>query len=175
MRSWMVLTFGVLIVGLLNFGVLQKERVALNGDQVFLKLRPVDPRSLLQGDYMRLGFDIEEQAGPGIREEKRRSGNLIIQVDGNRVGEYVKLDDGLELANNEYGVHFTNVSWQPTLVPNSFFFQEGEGDKFEDAKFAVLLFGPDRRDYVLVGLADEHREMINPRETLGIELPAFLQ
>jgi len=175
MRNWLMLGFGVLIIGLLNFGVVQKERVVTNGDQVFLKLRPVDPRSLLQGDYMRLGFDVEEKARPFIKEANLRSGNLIVQVDENLVGDYRKLDDGSALADNEYGVHFTNVSWQPTLVPNSFFFQEGEADKFAQAKFAVLVFGADRRDYVLAGLANESRELINPRAALGMELPAFLQ
>lgn len=175
MRNWLMLGFGVLIIGLLNFGVVQKERVVANGDQVFLKLRPVDPRSLLQGDFMRLAFDVEEKARPNIKEAKLRSGNLVVQVDENRVGEYLELDDGSTLADNQYGAHFTNVSWQPTLVPNSFFFQEGEGDKFAEAKYAVLVFGADRRDYVLVGLADENRELINPRAALGMELPAFLR
>jgi len=30
-----------------------------------------------------------------------------------------------------------------------------------------LIYGADRRDYVLRGLADEGKELINPRDTLG--------
>ncbi len=167
MRNWLMLGFGVLIVGLLNFGVVQKEQVIADGTSVYLELRPVDPRSLLQGDFMRLGFEVENDLSSSIEGKKIRSGFAIVKQDANGVAQFVRLDDGSKLADDEFAVHFTKTSSRPTLVPNSFLFQEGEGSDFESAKYAVLIYGADRRDYVLRGLADEGKELINPRDTLG--------
>jgi uncharacterized membrane-anchored protein len=46
----------VLVVA--NLGIWQKEDLVANGQPVFVALAPVDPRSLLQGDYMRLNFRV---------------------------------------------------------------------------------------------------------------------
>ncbi len=167
MRNWLMLGFGVLIVGLLNFGVVQKEQVLANGTAVYLKLRPVDPRSLMQGDFMRLGFEVENNVRSAIADKKIRSGFGIVKPDENGIAQFVRLDDGTVLADAEYSIHFTKTSSRPTLVPNSFLFQEGEGDDFANAEYAVLIYGADRRDYVLRGLADKDRNLINPRDTLG--------
>lgn len=42
----------------LGYTVWQKERLLRYGDVVKLELEPVDPRSMLQGDYIRLRYDI---------------------------------------------------------------------------------------------------------------------
>jgi len=175
MRKLLMLCFGVLIVGLLNFGVVQKERIIADGATIFLKLRPVDPRSLLQGDYMRLRFEVEVQANSEINFEAIRTGNLVVRADANGVGEFVRIDDDTALAADEYAVHFASIASRPELVPDSFFFQEGEASKFEAAEYAALVFAANRRDYVLRGLADESRILINPRAALGLDLPAFLR
>jgi len=167
MRNWLMLGFGVLILGLLNFGVVQKEQVLADGTPVFLELRPVDPRSLLQGDFMRLGFEVENEIQFAISDKKIRSGFAIVRPDENGIAQFVRIDDGAELAATESSVHFTKTSSRPTLVPNSFLFQEGEGDDFANAEYAVLIYGTDRRDYVLRGLADKDKNLINPRDTLG--------
>ncbi|WP_299348874.1 GDYXXLXY domain-containing protein [uncultured Maritalea sp.] len=168
MRNWLMLGFGVLVLGLLNFGVVEKERVIANGELVYLELRPVDPRSLLQGDFMRLGFEVENVAAAEIGA-KVRNGNIVISPDQNGVAQFVRLDDGAALGDAEYLVHFSKTSSRPTLVPNSYLFQEGEGEAFSEAEYAALVFGADRRDYVLRGLADEKFQLINPRETLGFK------
>src|SRR3546814_15533292 len=42
----------LLVLGAVNLQVLQKQRVLDDGRTVLLALRPVDPRPLIQGDYM---------------------------------------------------------------------------------------------------------------------------
>ena len=39
-----------------NAGIWQKETLIAEGKPIFVELGPVDPRSLMQGDYMRLAF-----------------------------------------------------------------------------------------------------------------------
>ena len=44
----------ILLLGYFNWSVYQKEQTLKEGQLVLLQLAPVDPRSLMQGDYMRL-------------------------------------------------------------------------------------------------------------------------
>ncbi|MFT6791681.1 MAG: hypothetical protein ACJA04_000891 [Cellvibrionaceae bacterium] len=44
----------ILVLGVLNYGIYQKQKIKDHGEIVLLELAPVDPRSLMQGDYMRL-------------------------------------------------------------------------------------------------------------------------
>ena len=44
----------ILLLGYFNWSVYQKEQTLKDGQLVLLQLAPVDPRSLMQGDYMRL-------------------------------------------------------------------------------------------------------------------------
>ena len=48
-------------LGLVAWEVSKKERLLASGDTVLLELAPVDPRSLMQGDYMRLDYAIARQ------------------------------------------------------------------------------------------------------------------
>ena len=50
----------IILLGLFNNSILQKEELLSNGQLILLELVPVDPRSLMQGDYMRLRYAISE-------------------------------------------------------------------------------------------------------------------
>jgi len=54
--SWLVIAGLILVLGVANYDIWQKQQIVENGQQVLLKLRPVDPRSLMQGDFMRLRY-----------------------------------------------------------------------------------------------------------------------
>ena len=49
----------ILLLGYFNWSVYQKEQTLKEGQLVLLQLAPVDPRSLMQGDYM--GLTIKKQ------------------------------------------------------------------------------------------------------------------
>ncbi len=49
------------ILAVMNTAIWQKEQILAEGETVYLKLAPVDPRSLMQGDYMRLRYAIDNQ------------------------------------------------------------------------------------------------------------------
>ena len=50
----------VVVLGLSNFKIGEYEHVLESGETVILELAPVDPRSLMQGDYMELRFAITD-------------------------------------------------------------------------------------------------------------------
>ena len=55
---WLVGVFVIALLGAVNYKVQQFEDVLATGKPVILKIAPVDPRSLMQGDYMILNYAI---------------------------------------------------------------------------------------------------------------------
>ncbi|WP_319022245.1 GDYXXLXY domain-containing protein, partial [Proteus mirabilis] len=51
-----ILLCGALVLAFVNAAIWQKEALIGTGTTVYVELAPVDPRSLMQGDYMRLAF-----------------------------------------------------------------------------------------------------------------------
>ena len=45
-------------IGFLSWNIAGRAAVLRNGQEVLLQVQPVDPRDLLRGDYVRLGYDI---------------------------------------------------------------------------------------------------------------------
>ena len=52
LRRVTVLVGLVLILAFFNWSVVQKEALLRDGTPLLIELAPVDPRSLIQGDYM---------------------------------------------------------------------------------------------------------------------------
>ena len=48
------------VLAVANYAIVDKERVIAHGRTVYVALAPVDPRSLMQGDYMALNFRVPE-------------------------------------------------------------------------------------------------------------------
>ena len=55
---WLVGVFVIALLGAVNYKVQQFEDVLATGKPIVLKIAPVDPRSLMQGDYMILNYAI---------------------------------------------------------------------------------------------------------------------
>lgn len=143
------------------YSVLTRERTLRDGELVLLRLVPVDPRSLLQGDYMRLRYAIEQDADPTPRR-----GYLVLSVDENRVGHYVRLQAERDpLKSGEHLLRFgrrgagAGEVGRLSVGAESYFFQEGEGDKYARAKYCGLRLDG-KGGSVLVGLWDEDLERI---------------
>ena len=70
MRKAIVLIAGLLILAGVTAAISSKEQLLVTGRVVFLELAPVDPRSLMQGDYMALRFKAANDAF-GFRMDQR--------------------------------------------------------------------------------------------------------
>ena len=53
----------LLQIGFLSWMIAGRAAVLRDGREVLLKVEPVDPRELLRGDYVRLGYDISRLPG----------------------------------------------------------------------------------------------------------------
>jgi uncharacterized membrane-anchored protein len=158
MRRLLYLLSGVAVLGVLGWNVWRNEALISSGQEVLLALAPVDPRSLMQGDYMALRWDLERES----RTLTEPTGAVVLGLDGRRVGTVKRLADGAPLAPEEM-LFAVKADPQGGLVlePHSFLFQEGTADAFAKAKFGIFRVAPDGR-HLLVGLADEAARKIQP-------------
>ena len=75
----------VLQIGFLSWVIQGRAAILRDGTEVFLKVEPVDPRDLLRGDYVRLGYNISSVSlalfEPALREEDHaRQMSVMIRV-----------------------------------------------------------------------------------------------
>ena len=151
----------VLVLGAVNLSIRDKESVLADGRLVLLQLRPVDPRSLMQGDYMILRYADVSAPDKETADNMPGRGTVILKRDENNVATYSRLDDGTPLKDGEFRMAYKIKTRRGELRygAESFFFQEGHAKVYEVARYGVLRVDQDGAS-VLVGLADENRQMI---------------
>ena len=143
----------VLLLIYINYSVVRKETLLKEGQLILLELAPVDPRSLMQGDYMDLRYKISENLN---EEEMPKRGYCVVQLDSNNIGHKVRFQkETTPLNAGEYLIEYTAANaWSVNIGAESFFFQEGEAKKYEKAKFGGVRIVK-KGDSRLVGLYDE--------------------
>jgi uncharacterized membrane-anchored protein len=141
-----VIAATVLVLAAVNGSILAKERIRSTGERIFLELAPVDPRSLMQGDYMALRFAIVSEIE--AREEGRNDGKASVLVDERGVATLSA--DGRGTLRLRYRMRGSQV-W---LGTNAYFFEEGSARRYERARFGEFRVDRDTGEAVLVGLRD---------------------
>ncbi len=176
-----VLLGTVLVLGVANVAIVQKERILSDGQTVLLELAPVDPRSLMQGDYMSLNFALSQNLSAlswGLPKDVLAKMDaqqwvvVAVKLDENKVaqlkGVYLEQDGQERLWTEEGPVaepsdvmrlrmrrHRSN--WTPGT--DAWFFAEGSADRFDAARygeFAVVEGGQS----LLRAMLDEDRKEI---------------
>ncbi len=151
----------VVVLGTTNFTIWRHQQVIDTGQTVFLDLRPVDPRSLIQGDYMDLRYAQTVFPPTDQRNQLPPRGVFVVMLDEHNVASFSRLDDGTDLDDNETRLKYKQIdqSGQIRLGAESFLFQEGQAQLFNDARYGVLRVDA-AGNSVLVGLADENWQII---------------
>jgi uncharacterized membrane-anchored protein len=155
----------LLVLAVLSGMVVQKERLLSRGQRVYFKLAPRDPRSLMQGDYMALRYELAAKIQE-IREKSRitsRTGIAIITLDERGVAVKARIEAGDRAAGpGEKLIRYKHVNGDISFGAGSFFFQEGKGSAFEKARYGELMLD-DNGASVLVGLRDEDLEALKEK------------
>jgi uncharacterized membrane-anchored protein len=159
--SAFVLAGLVAVLGVANYAILDKERLIAQGQRVYLELAPVDPRSLMQGDYMALNFRIPTpDAAPAETFGSRRP-TLLATLDDRGVVTTSALADGkTPSAPNQLLIELTpgrRNDWQ--VVTDAWFFREGQAERWAAARYGEFRVLPDGRA-LLVGMADAQLRQI---------------
>ncbi|MEQ1929942.1 MAG: GDYXXLXY domain-containing protein [Parvularculaceae bacterium] len=160
------LAFGALLLGslaLVNRSVLRLESDFREARDIYLPLGPVDPRSLIQGDYMVLAF--RETIYPEFEaiEALPARGEVFLKLDGDGVAAFSRVAGAGDTPGpDEIRIDYTKEASGLRYCPTSYFFQEGEAEIFNAARFAVLRVAPDGKTR-LAALADSERKIIQPQ------------
>src|SRR5687768_15580308 len=101
MKTALVLGGLLLVLLVPNLAIVQKERLLKEGKVMLLELAPVDPRSLIQGDYMRLDYAVARGlSGPrGFPEAESevprvpRDGHIVVRLDDDGIASFVRWHD----------------------------------------------------------------------------------
>jgi uncharacterized membrane-anchored protein len=133
----------VLVLGAVNWSIFAKERIRTNGERIYLALAPVDPRSLMQGDYMALRFEIANQI------DTSASGSAPLLVDAHGVAT-LNPDASAEGLRMRYRIRNAQV-WIGT---NAWFFEEGTAERYAGARYGEFRIDRGSGEAVLVGLRD---------------------
>jgi uncharacterized membrane-anchored protein len=145
----LVVVAALLVLSAVNYSIVGKESVIRSGETVYLELVPVDPRSLMQGDYMALRFrlaeDIEAARNATFPDDAR---SAPLRLDERRVATLVPLAGDLAI---DFKIHNGRV-W---LGTNAYFFAEGSAERYNGARYGVFRVRRSDGEAVLVGLADE--------------------
>lgn len=180
MKKYIVGATTLIILLLINFSIWQKQTHITEGEVINIELAPVDPRSLMQGDYMTLRYDISRQIRATYYESNARNNDdlannssypilpetayVIVQLDENRVAKFVGLQTpnakSVELGNQQRKLQYRVRQNQVKFATNAFFFAEGDEPIYRDARYGqfrvnnegeVLLTGLLDKDFILLG------------------------
>lgn len=164
-RSLLGLAGAVLALVVVNASIAGKERLLERGRVVYLELAPVDPRSLMQGDYMRLDYAIaadirrvlpkRQEARPWLPELAPADGRAVVRLDERSVARFVRLYDGGPLAADEALLRFRVRGGELRFASDAFYFQEGTAADYEPARYGRYRVAPDG-DLLLTALHDQN-------------------
>ena len=161
MRKLIVAVTGVLILIAVNYSIYSKEQLLAHGRVVLLELAPVDPRSLMQGDYMALRFGLADNALGRVARRELRDGRVVVVVDARGVGTFRRLDDGSATAPDEVLMRYRVRGGMVKFATNAFFFQEGHAQHYERARYGEFRVSADG-DLLLTGMRGEKLEVLGP-------------
>ena len=137
----------ILTLGVAQFTIHQNEDVLENGESIVLKLAPRDPRSLMQGDYMELYYELLNQVRDSLPNEEitHSKAYALLTLDEQRIATLCRIEfekpqhfDGctqgiyLPITLNNYG--------DSSLPTHQFFFPEGKGEYYNQAEYGEYRF-----------------------------------
>lgn len=161
MKNLIIWATLLLILIVTNIQITKKENTLTNGRIMLLRLAPVDPRSLMQGDYMILRYAIARDVPEDQLEGK---GYIVVSLDKNNVATFLRVHKGEELGEAEHLLIYRNRGGL-RFGAESFFFQEGRASLYSTAEYGELRVEASGIS-VLTGLRDSEFR------SLGKEVPA---
>jgi uncharacterized membrane-anchored protein len=160
MTRILLATGAVLVFGIVTWQIAVKERLRSDGQVVYLDLSPVDPRSMMQGDYLALRFLIADAIEANVSDNPVRV--AVLTLDQRRIGRFQRLDSSYPLSPGEARLRFRirhDAAWIGT---NGFFFQEGDQEFYRRARYGEFRVNEDG-DAMLVALRDADLRRLGPR------------
>ncbi|WLR61016.1 GDYXXLXY domain-containing protein [Guptibacillus hwajinpoensis] len=151
---WLVV---ILMISFVTYNGVKNEVALQSGKEIRLALTPVDPRSMLQGDYVTLRYDISTLPGTVLPANKKIK--VVLRPSSDEVyayGGYYKMEDkwnqSYEPSDDDIvvnGITYSDHDVQYGI--ESFFIPEGEGQVVEGKTMAIIKVS-ENGNALLIGL-----------------------
>ncbi len=144
--QWVVVATVVLVLGAVTVNINKKEDLIAHGDKLLFPLAPVDPRSLMQGDYMRLRFDLANKISTKLRQINEQNtieqftGFAVIEKNENNVVQFVDLYHNQGISKKQILIPYKKRNFQIHFTTNAFYFQEGKRNHYQQARFGEFRY-----------------------------------
>lgn len=141
-----------------------KEESYKTKEGFYLELVPVDPRSLMQGDYMILNYAVTNDAWETLRkmEESERknfkNAYLVLSLDENKVAHYEDIVKKSYKDESKIFISYKYSTYGMKINAETFFFQEGNANIYEKAKYSKVLNV--NNTLRLIDLVDENKNIL---------------
>ncbi|NRA38098.1 MAG: GDYXXLXY domain-containing protein [Planctomycetes bacterium] len=159
------ITACAIVLLLINYSIYQREQHIAHGQTVYVQLAPVDPRSLMQGDYMALDFAIARLVRNALPKKQRdhswrrsidaSDGYVVVAIDEQQRACYVAIHDDQQLEEGQLLLRYRVRNGTVKFATNAFFFQEGHAMIYEDADFGKFKVDSSG-ELLLVAMCDEN-------------------
>lgn len=171
----MVLT-GLVILLLVNLSIWQKQQHLSEGEVIYLELAPADPRSLMQGDYMALRYNLSNKIHAALFETVMPSevdfldfwnddrqvatdGFVVVVKDVNQVAQFVRLENAEPITEIQRKIQFRLRNDRVKFATNAFFFEEGDEPVYRNARYGVFRLN-EKGEVLLTGMLDEQFNLL---------------
>jgi len=171
----------ILILGFVNWSILSKERHLSDGAIVLLELAPVDPRSLMQGDYMTLRFDLANKIYRELpKTEKYRGwrrnvdagdGFVKVNLNKNKLASFDSIHPEIDrkaISATERFLRFRVKGGSVVFATDAFFFQEGHAEAYEQSEYGQFRVDGNG-ELLLEAMLDKDFKLIVPSEVIDHE------
>jgi len=161
------LTAGAILLSLIlvNLSIFQKEQILEKGTVVIMELAPVDPRSLMQGDYMALDYALARRLYQQFWLEgqirPKSTGIIVVELDEQHRAIQAGLAQGEMLKPQEVLMKYRLANHSLQIGTPSYFFQEGHAERFEKARYGEFRVNSDGTS-LLTYLLDAEGNRIHP-------------
>lgn len=158
MRKMIAVLTGLAVLAAVNWTISQREGLIATGTVVRLELAPVDPRSLMQGDYMALRFQVAREALDHGYNNKG-DGRIVVKPDDRGIARYVRHDAGEPLGADEVLLRYRVREGRVKFATDAWFFQEGQAKRYERARYGEFRVDPSG-EMLLVAMLGEKLERL---------------
>ncbi|MCP5078724.1 MAG: GDYXXLXY domain-containing protein [Psychromonas sp.] len=171
MQFKIVITMLVIILASINYSIYSKEQHLKQGATVYLTLAPVDPRSLIQGDYMALRFEVTNALHEALPKAEGKhqwqdkiethDGKILVSLDADNIASYQAIYEGQRLQENELTLNYRVRNNAIKFASNAFFFEEGTANLYTQARYGEFKVNA-QGGLLLNAMFDEELHLITP-------------
>lgn len=153
----------VATLSLANFSIWQFEDILQSGEKIVLKLAPRDPRSLMQGDYMELNYEIlSELSNIELDNQEKQQKIYLHLYNQNGIDEFCgySLEPQSQFKQCRENIYLPiKIQMGRTKMAGmDFFFAEGKREHFEQAEYGEFRFKNGK--LLLLNLLDREQKIL---------------